>query len=222
MEKREFKNAVYGELSIISKALANPNRLEIIDLLAQKEFSVEEIANQTSMSLANASQHLQTLKAARLVNSVRNGHYINYKLANESVFKVWKALREFGIERNAEIRMAVEDFRKDKGTLESVTLDELSKREDFRNHIFLDVRPKGEYDSGTIPNAISIPIEELNERFIELPRDKKIVAFCRGPICAFADEAIQLLNEKGYRAVRLEEGYPDWKDNNQNNTAEPA
>jgi len=213
MEKREFKNAVYGELSNISKALANPNRLEIIDLLAQKEFSVEEIAKQTNMSIANASQHLQTLKGARLVNSVRSGHYIYYTLANESVYKFWKALREFGTERNAEIRRVVEDFRRDKGAFESVTLNDLKEREDLRDCIFLDVRPQGEFDSGTIPNAISIPIEELNDRFKELPSDKKIVAFCRGPFCTFADEAIQLLNKKGYKAIRLVDGYPDWKDN---------
>ena len=215
MDKRIFKDSVYGELSSISKAMANPNRLEIIDLLAQKEFSVEEIANQTNMSIANASQHLQTLKVARLVNSVRNGHYIYYTLVNESVFKFWKALREFGTERNAEIRKVVEDFRKGKGAFESVTLKDLREREDLRDCIFLDVRPQAEFDSGTIPNAISIPVDELNDRFKELPRDKKIVAFCRGPFCTFADEAIKLLDEKGYKAVRLEEGYPDWKNNNQ-------
>jgi len=160
MDKRIFKDSVYGELSSISKALANSNRLEIIDLLAQKEFSVEEIANQTNMSIANASQHLQTLKVARLVNSVRNGHYIYYTLANESVFKFWKALREFGTERNAEIRRVVEDFRKDKGAFESVTLKDLIEREDLRDCIFLDVRPQPEFDSGTIPNAISIPADD--------------------------------------------------------------
>lgn len=215
MDKRIFKDSVYSELSSISKALANPNRLEIIDLLAQKEFSVEEISNQTNMSIANASQHLQTLKVARLVNSVRNGHYIYYTLANESVFKFWKALREFGTERNAEIRRVVEDFRKDKGAFESVTLKDLKEREDLRDCIFLDVRPQAEFDSGTITSAISIPIDELSDRFKELPNDKNIVAFCRGPFCTFADEAIQLLDEKGYKAVRLEEGYPDWKNNNQ-------
>lgn len=215
MDKRIFKDSVYSELSSISKALANPNRLEIIDLLAQKEFSVEEISNQTNMSIANASQHLQTLKVARLVNSVRNGHYIYYTLANESVFKFWKALREFGTERNAEIRRVVEDFRKGKGAFESVTLKDLKEREDLRDCIFLDVRPQAEFDSGTLPNAISIPVDELNDRFKELPNDKNIVAFCRGPFCTFADEAIQLLDEKGYKAVRLEEGYPDWKNNNQ-------
>lgn len=215
MDKRIFKDSVYSELSSISKALANPNRLEIIDLLAQKEFSVEEISNQTNISIANASQHLQTLKVARLVNSVRNGHYIYYTLANESVFKFWKALREFGTERNAEIRRVVEDFRKGKGAFESVTLKDLKEREDLRDCIFLDVRPQAEFDSGTLPNAISIPVDELNDRFKELPNDKNIVAFCRGPFCTFADEAIQLLDEKGYKAVRLEEGYPDWKNNNQ-------
>lgn len=215
MDKRIFKDSVYSELSSISKALANPNRLEIIDLLAQKEFSVEEISNQTNMSIANASQHLQTLKVARLVNSVRNGHYIYYTLANESVFKFWKALREFGTERNAEIRRVVEDFRKGKGAFESVTLKDLKEREDLRDCIFLDVRPQAEFDSGTITSAISIPIDELSDRFKELPNDKNIVAFCRGPFCTFADEAIQLLDEKGYKAVRLEEGYPDWKNNNQ-------
>ena len=109
----------------------------------------------------------------------------------------------------------VEDFRKGKGAFESVTLKDLKEREDLRDCIFLDVRPQAEFDSGTIPNAISIPVDELNDRFKELPNDKKIIAFCRGPFCTFADEAIQLLDEKGYKAVRLEDGYPDWKVNEQ-------
>ncbi len=210
MDKREFKDKVYGELSQITKALANPHRLEIIELLAQNEFSVEQIAIQTNLSIANTSQHLQVLKNAQLVDINRQGNFIHYRLANTNVFKTWKALRELGIERIASIEKIVKEFRQSKFKLESLTIDELLKKLESEKITILDVRPEAEFKKGHIENAISIPIDELKSRLKELPRKNQIIAYCRGPFCVYADEAVTLLNKAGYKATRLEEGFPDW------------
>ncbi len=210
MDKREFKDKVYGELSQITKAMANPHRLEIIELLAQNEFSVEQIAIQTNLSIANTSQHLQVLKNAQLVDINRQGNFIHYRLANTNVFKTWKALRELGIERIASIEKVVKEFRQSKFKLESLTIDELLKKLESEKITILDVRPEAEFKKGHIENAISIPIDELKSRLKELPRKNQIIAYCRGPFCVYADEAVTLLNKAGYKATRLEEGFPDW------------
>lgn len=210
MNKREFKDKVYGELSQITKAMANPHRLEIIELLAQNEFSVEQIAIQTNLSIANTSQHLQVLKNAQLVDINRQGNFIHYRLANTNVFKTWKALRELGIERIASIEKVVKEFRQSKFKLESLTIDELLRKLQSEKITILDVRPEAEFKKGHIENAISIPIEELKSRLKELPRKNQIIAYCRGPFCVYADEAVTLLNKAGYKATRLEEGFPDW------------
>lgn len=210
MNKREFKDRVYGELAAVTKALANPHRLEIIELLAQSDYSVEQISTQTNLSVANASQHLQVLKAAQLVEVTRNGNFIYYRLANENVFKTWKALRELGIERIAAVEKLVKDFRKSKFTLESVTIDELIEKMEKGKVTLVDVRPETEYNKGHIANAVSIPFDELSRRLKELPKRNEIVAYCRGPFCVFADEAVALLNKAGYKARRLKEGFPDW------------
>jgi rhodanese-related sulfurtransferase/predicted transcriptional regulator len=211
MNKREFKDKVYSELAKITKSLANPHRLEIIELLAQGEFSVEQIASQTNLSIANASQHLQVLKVAQLVEINRQGNFIFYRLSNSNVFKVWKALRELGVERIATIEKVVKEFRKSKFDLVSVTIDELINKLESGKVTILDVRPESEYKQGHIANAISIPIEELSKRLKELPKRSEIVAYCRGPFCVYADEAVALLKKAGYKASRLEEGFPDWK-----------
>ena len=210
MNKREFKDRVYEELARITKALANPHRLEIIELLAQGDYSVEQIAIQTSLSVANASQHLQVLKTAQLVAISRNGNFIHYRLANTNVFKAWKALRELGVDRIASIEKLVRDFRQSKFKLESVTIDGLIEKIDNGKVTILDVRPEIEYKNGHIANAISIPFDELSDRLRELPKRGEIIAYCRGPFCVFADEAVAMLTKAGYKATRLEEGYPDW------------
>jgi rhodanese-related sulfurtransferase/DNA-binding transcriptional ArsR family regulator len=208
MNKREFKNKVYTELATITKALANPHRLEIIELLAQGDYSVEHISLQTDLSIANASQHLQVLKAAQLVDVTRNGNFIYYKLANNNVFKAWRALRKLGIERIASIEKLIEDFRKSKS--DSVTIDQLRKKLKDGKITIIDVRPEKEFNAGHIANAVSIPIDELQGRLKELPKRNEIIAYCRGPFCVYADEAVALLNKAGYKATRLEEGFPDW------------
>lgn len=210
MNKREFKDKVYSELAKITKSMANPHRLEIIELLAQGEFSVEQIAEQTNLSIANASQHLQVLKVAHLVDINRQGNFIYYRLANSNVFKAWKALRELGVERIATIEKLVKDFRQSKFKFESVTINGLLKKMESGNLTILDVRPETEFNKGHIANAISIPVDELKKRLNELPKRIEIVAYCRGPFCVYADEAVALLSNAGYKAIRLEEGFPDW------------
>lgn len=211
MNKREFKDKVYGELSKITKSMANPHRMEIIELLAQGEFSVEQIAEQTNLPVANASQHLQVLKLAQLVEINRQGNFIFYRLSNDNVFKAWRALRELGVERISTIDKVVKEFRKSRFDFQSVTIDELIEKLESGKVTILDVRPESEYRQGHIANAISMPIEELSKRLRELPKRTEIIAYCRGPFCVYADEAVALLTEAGYKAIRLAEGFPDWK-----------
>ena len=211
MNKREFKNEVYGELARITKSMANPRRLEIIELLAQGEFSVEQISGQTNLSIASASQHLQVLKAAQLVEINRQGNFIYYRLANKNVFKAWKALRDLGVERIATIEKLVRDFRKSKYDFKTVTNDELLRKLESGNVTVLDVRPESEYETGHIAHALSIPIDQLSKRLKELHKSTEIVAYCRGPFCVFADDAVALLSKAGYKVNRLEEGFPEWQ-----------
>ena len=195
----------------MTRALANPHRLEMLELLAQGAASVESIAAETGLSVANASQHLQTLKKTRLVASRKDGKYRYYELANTDVFRVWMELRQLGFSQNAHIEKLIRDFRTEPGTLECVTTDDLLQRLRKRQAILLDVRPRQEYEQGHIASARSIPVRELMDQLNALPRDREIVAYCRGPLCAMADDAVQLLKKKGYRASRLEIGYPEWK-----------
>jgi len=211
MTKRDFKDKVYQELAKITKALSNPHRLEIIELLAQGECSVEQIASQTNISIANASQHLQLLKTSQLVEINRQGNFIYYRLANVNVFKAWKALRELGVERISSIEKIIRDFKHAKFKMESLTINRLVEKIEQGKVTILDVRPESEFKKGHIANAVSIPIEQLEQRLKELPKKNEIIAYCRGPFCVFADEAVALLNTKGYKAIRLEEGFPDWQ-----------
>lgn len=210
MNKREFKDKVYSELARITKALANPHRLEIIELLAQGDFSVEQISIQTNLSIANASQHLQILKSAQLVDVSRQGNFVHYRLSNSNVFTVWKTLRDFGIERLASIEKLISDFRNSKVNVESVTTEDLVKKIKNGKVTVLDVRPETEYRKGHIRYAISIPFLDLSKRLNELPKRNEIITYCRGPFCVYADEAVAILTKAGYKAKRLDQGYPDW------------
>lgn len=211
MNKREFKDGVYGELAKITKSMANPHRLEIIELLAQGEFSVEQVAIQTHLSIASASQHLQVLKLAQLVEINRQGNFVYYRLANNNVFKAWKALRDLGVERITTIEKLVRDFRKSKYDFETVTNEDLLRKLESGNVTILDVRPESEYKTGHIAHALSIPIDQLSKRLKELPKGIEIVAYCRGPFCVLADDAVALLSKAGYNVTRLEEGFPEWQ-----------
>ncbi len=210
-KKRTFKNLLYEQFARIGKALSSAHRLELLEVLAQGERSVEALAQETAMSVANASQHLQVLRAAQLVDVRREGVYIYYRLADERVFTLWQAMRNVGETRIAEIDRIVQTYLHDRYLLQPISAAELLQRLTRGNVILLDVRPVEEYAAGHLPNALSIPVTELEARLPELPQEKEIVAYCRGPYCVFADEAVALLRINGYQARRLQQGLPDWR-----------
>jgi rhodanese-related sulfurtransferase/DNA-binding transcriptional ArsR family regulator len=210
-EKRLFKTLFYEQFARIGKALANPHRLELLDVLAQGERTVEALAEETRMPLANASQHLQILRTARLVETRRAGVSIYYRLASEAVSLLWLSLRHVGEEHLAEVDQLVTTFLQDRASFHPVTVDELREAIQEERVILLDVRPQAEYQAGHLPQARSLPVTELEARLSELPKEREIVAYCRGPYCVFADEAIALLRAHGYTARRLEEGVPEWR-----------
>jgi DNA-binding transcriptional ArsR family regulator len=206
MEKRLFKDAIYTAIAGMTKAFSNANRLEILDLLANGEKTVEQIAAQTSVSVANASQHLQVLKHARLVNSRRQGTFIYYNLSGHKAYAAWKALRDLALELEPDVQHTLEQYRKESDSLPGCHYAEIAQDQAT---LLLDVRPSEEFTAGHLGNALSIPIQELPERLNELPRHKTIIAYCRGPFCTYADEAVALLKANGFEALRLEESYLD-------------
>jgi rhodanese-related sulfurtransferase len=210
-EHREFKDLIFEQFARIGKALSHPKRLEILDLLAQAERTVEQVARETAIPVANASQHLQVLKAARMVEVRREGLYAHYRLADERVFRAWRAVRDLGEARLAEVDRVVEAYLKDRGTMEAVDAVRLMERLADESVVVLDVRPEEEYRAGHVPGALSVPVSSLEAALQVLPKDKEIVAYCRGPYCVFSDEAVTLLKSRGYRASRLTEGFPEWR-----------
>jgi rhodanese-related sulfurtransferase len=210
-EKRTFKNQLYEQFARLGKAMASPHRLELLDVLAQCERTVEALALETGMSVANASQHLQVLRAAHLVEVRREGVSMYYRLADENVFRMWQAVRTVGEAQLAEIDRVVQTFLQDRTRLQPMGAHELLRHLSDDQIVLLDVRPAEEYAAGHLPQARSIPVTELEARLAELPVDREIVAYCRGPYCVFADEAVALLRARGYRARRLEQGVPEWR-----------
>jgi rhodanese-related sulfurtransferase len=209
--KREFKDAVYSQLARIGKALSSPKRLELLDLLCQAERSVEALAQETTMSVANTSQHLQALEAARLVAARRNGRFVVYSLADVLVSDFFRAYRGLGEDRLAEIEQIQRRFLAGHGELSPVDRETLLQRVESREVIVIDVRPAVEYETGHIPGAIGIPLKDLKRRLAELPRNKEIVAYCRGPYCVFAVDAVRLLRSRGRKAFRLDASVHDWR-----------
>jgi rhodanese-related sulfurtransferase len=209
-EHREFKDRIFEQFARIGKALSSPKRLEILDLLAQAERTVEEIVRETAMPVASASQHLQVLKAARMVEAKREGLYVRYRLADEGVFLAWRAVRDLGEDRLAEVDRVVDIYLKDREEMEAVDAAGLMERLADGSAVVLDVRPEEEYQAGHVPGALSVPVDSL-EALQGLPKDKEVVAYCRGPYCVFSDEAVRVLSARGYRASRLTEGFPEWQ-----------
>ncbi|MDZ4803212.1 MAG: metalloregulator ArsR/SmtB family transcription factor [Bryobacteraceae bacterium] len=209
--KRQFKDELFGQFARIGKALSSGRRLELIELLAQRERTVEELARATGMSVANCSQHLQVLRNAALVSVRREGLYAHYGLSDESVLRLWLSMRSVGESRLADITRVVDTFLTDRKSLEAISCAELNQRLRKGTVTVLDVRPVEEYEAGHIAGARSIPVAELKRRLKEIPKGKMIVAYCRGPYCVLTDEAVKLLSAQGYKVVRLEEGFPDWK-----------
>ncbi len=210
MGHREFKDQLYAEFARIGKALASPQRLELLDLLAQGERTVEDLAGEAALSIANASQHLHVLREARLVDSRKVGLYVYYRLADPAVYTLWRALRDVGERQLAEIDRLVETYMRNPEHLEPLSRDDLVRRLEDGDTILLDVRPALEYQQGHITGARSIPVEQMSARLDELNPDQEVVAYCRGPYCVFADEAVALLHSRGYTARRYAEGYPEW------------
>ena len=208
---RAFKDAVFDQFARITKALASPVRLEIVDVLAQGERSVEALAHEVGQSLANTSQHLKTLKGARLVDARRDGVHVHYRLADPQVIGVWRAVRSLGERQLAEIESTVDAYHGDPEGFESITADALLAQVEAGDAVVLDVRPETEYRAGHIPGARSIPVNELAARLAELPPDKAVVAYCRGPYCVMSYDALALLKAHGRHALRLAEGLPDWR-----------
>lgn len=206
MNKRTFKDNIFAAIAGMTKAFSSPNRLEIIDLLANGEKTVEQVAVQTAISVANASHHLQILKTARLVKSRREGTFIWYSLNGPKAYAAWKALRDLALEQEPAVQVTLREFRRAMDSPGSAEYKNLAPNDRV---FFLDVRPADEFAAGHLPEAHGIPVKELPDRLDELPRDKTIIACCRGPFCTYADEAVQLLNANGFRAIRLEESYLD-------------
>ena len=201
---------MYEQLARIGKALAHPCRLELVDLLSQGPRTVEVLAQHTGQSLANTSHHLQVLRRTRLVEAEKAGLYVTYRLADPHVSRFFLDLRRLGEARLAEIEQVRRQYRNARGAMESVDSDELLRRVRRGEVTTLDVRPAEEYLAGHIPGARSIPLAELKKRLAELPRHRDVVAYCRGPYCVMAIDAVELLRKKGYRAHRLELGVADW------------
>jgi rhodanese-related sulfurtransferase len=209
---RAAKTALFDEFARAGKALASGRRIELLDVLANGERTVEALAGEVGLSVANTSQHLQVLRQAGLVTSHRQGTSVHYRLAGPEVFALWRALRTLAAGRLAEVERLAAAYLGDRDALEPVTREELARRlQDGDDLVVLDVRPAGEYAAGHLPEAVSIPVGELQRRLAEMPRDREIVAYCRGPYCAFAHEAVTLLREEGFSARRLEDGLPEWK-----------
>jgi rhodanese-related sulfurtransferase len=209
MGSREAKDGLFEAIALMGKAFASPVRLELLDLLAQAPRSVEELAQLSGQSTANTSQHLQALRAAGMVTRAREGTRVRYALAGDDALRLWLALRDASAARLAEVERAARDYLgEDVDTLGREELLERLRRGDV---VLIDVRPEAEYAAGHIDGAQSIPIGELERRLAELPADTEVVAYCRGPYCAYAHEAVRRLHAAGRRARRLEDGWPEWK-----------
>jgi len=208
---RRFKDAIYEQFARLGRALSAPKRLELLDLLCQGPRSVEALATQADISLANASQHLKILRVARLVEAEKKGLYVEYRLADEQVCQFFLALRRLAEARLAEVEQVNRRYLAGRKAMEPVRGAELLRRVRSGGVIVLDVRPREEYHAGHIPGAISIPLTELKKRLAELPKKRQIVAYCRGPYCVMAIEAVDLLRAKGFKAACWEEGVPEWR-----------
>jgi DNA-binding transcriptional ArsR family regulator/rhodanese-related sulfurtransferase len=208
---RDFKDRLYGQLARIGKAVSSPYRLEILELLAQGERTVDSLATELGVSLANASQHLQALRQAALVESRKEGLFVHYRLVDPEVFELSKSIRTVAERRLADFERLVREHFGDRSDAEPIPMHELLKRARSRQVVILDTRPGSEYVAGHIAGAISVPVDDLQRRLTELGKGKEYVAYCRGPYCIYADRAVDILRRNGRRARRLVEGFPEWR-----------
>jgi rhodanese-related sulfurtransferase/DNA-binding transcriptional ArsR family regulator len=212
MAHRELKDPLYAQFARIGHALASPVRIELLDLLAQGEKTVEALAEHSAAAIKNVSAHLRVLRQARLVETRRDGTYIYYRLADGDVARFVRDLQSLGRKRLAEVEQVARQFIETRDELEPVTQAELRQLLRDGGVTVIDVRPSDEYEAGHIPGALSIPVSELKRRLKELPKRREIVAYCRGPYCVFSLEAVTLLRQHGFRARRADDGLPAWRD----------
>ena len=209
---RRFKTAIFEQFARIGKAISNPSRLELLDLLCQGPRTVEVLAKEANLGLANTSQHLKALKTARLVETEKSGLFVTYRLADDQVCQFFRSLRNLAETRLTEVREITREFLANRQGLEPVNRDALLNKVREGAVTVLDVRPTEEYRAGHIPGALSIPLKELERRLSDLPRDRDVVAYCRGPYCVLAVEAVEILRSRGFSAFRLEENVQDWRE----------
>ena len=205
------KAALFDALASVAQALGSGRRAEIVDVLAQGERSVEELANEISQSVANTSQHLQVLARAGLVRSRREGTRIFYRLASERVSELWAAVRDLAVRHVAEVSVLADDYLGDRDEVEQLSAEELAQRLERGDVVVLDVRPEAEFRAGHIAGSRSAPLPTLEELAGKLPKRREVVAYCRGPYCVYADDAVRTLRKKGFHARRLIDGYPEWQ-----------
>jgi rhodanese-related sulfurtransferase len=209
MATAEAKKALFEAISIMGKAFASPRRLEILDLLAQAPRTVDELAKASGQSNANTSQHLQALYAAGMVSRAREGTSVRYSVAGEEALALWLALRDASVAQLGEVERAARDYLG--ADVEAIDRDELAARLSRGDVVLVDVRPREEFEAGHIDGARSIPIDELEQRMAELPADREVIAYCRGPFCAYAHDAVRRLHDDGREAKRLDIGWPEWR-----------
>lgn len=210
-DERNLKDLLYQEFARIGKSLSSPKRLEILDLLSQGPKSVEALAKATAMSVANVSQHLQTLANSRLVKFTKKGNYVIYELADVMISDFLASLHRISEKQLVQVQQIKQEFLNNQLGMEGVTLPELKERMEKGEVLLLDVRPKEEYEEAHIPGAVSVPIEELEQKLSSLPTNYNVVAYCRGPYCLMAVKAVEMLKAKGVKAFRLEKSVHDWK-----------
>jgi len=208
---RQYKDEIYGQLARLGKALSSGPRLEILDVLCQGPRTVEALAGQVGQSVANTSHHLQVLRRARLVDAEKHGVYVQYRLSSDDVCAFFLSMTRLAESRLLEIKQITHDFLRSRHQLEPVDRDALVERARTGAVTVLDVRPVEEFQAGHIPGAVSVPLGELERRLADLPRDREVIAYCRGPYCVMALEAVALLRARGYRATRMEDGVTDWR-----------
>ncbi|HLB22720.1 MAG TPA: ArsR family transcriptional regulator [Dehalococcoidia bacterium] len=211
MSHRPFKARLYPLFARVGHALASDRRLELLDLLAQSPRHVEALAAETEMSVASVSQHLQVLRNAHLVETEREGTKVRYRLAGDDVLQLWLSLRSVAERRLAEVAQLTREYAVEGAGEPEVSRDQLQALVDQGKIMLIDVRPRLEFDNGHLPGAVSVPVDELPGRLDSLPKRRRIVAYCRGTYCLFADEAVALLRSEGFDAVRLDGGWPEWR-----------
>ncbi len=211
MSDHDAKTALFDAFASVSAALSNGRRAEIVDLLAQGERSVEEIAGETGQSVAATSHHLRLLAKSGLARSRREGRRVYYRLASERVAELWAAVRDVAVQHAAEVTVLADEYMGDREAVEQLTAAELQERLARGNVVLLDVRPEPEYRSGHIAGARSAPLDQLPSIVAGLPKRADVVAYCRGPYCVYADDAVRVLRARGLRARRLDVGFPEWR-----------